>query len=60
MTTFRNTKFTKREYHCTNVVFCIAEKAPNENWIECAPDEITLMGCVPLHIGDGVAYYGWL
>ena len=35
MTTFKNTNFTKRNYECTNVVFCQAETAPDANWVEC-------------------------
>lgn len=33
MQTFINKNFTTRNYDCTNVVCCIADSAPNDNWI---------------------------
>jgi len=57
MTTFKNKNFTKRNYDCTNVVFCQAEKAPNENWIECDESEIN---CDQLYIMNNVRYFGYL
>ena len=35
MKTFKNTKFTRRDYEATNVVACQAETAPADHWIEC-------------------------
>jgi hypothetical protein len=32
MQTFRNTKFTKRDYETTNIVACVADAAPGDNW----------------------------
>jgi hypothetical protein len=58
MTTFKNKNFTKRNYECTNVVFCIAETAPNENWI--ATDEAMPSSMIQLRIENGVRYFGWL
>lgn len=58
MKTFKNKNFTKRNYECTNVVFCIGESAPNDNWIETTeamPENIR-----PLWIENGVQYFGWL
>jgi hypothetical protein len=58
MTTFKNKNFTKRNYECTNVVFCIAETAPNKNWI--ATDEAMPSSMIQLRIENGVRYFGWL
>ena len=58
MTTYKNINFTKRNYDCTNIVACVAESAPNENWVEC--DESVLDGLMKLHSINGVAYYGYL
>lgn len=57
MTTFKNKNFTKRNYDCTNVVFCQAEQAPNGNWIACDESEIN---CDQLYIMDNVRYFGWM
>ena len=57
MTTFKNKNFTKRNYDCTNVVFCQAEQAPNDNWIACDESEIN---CDQLYIMDNVRYFGWM
>jgi hypothetical protein len=57
MKTFRNIKFIKRDYDCTNIVFCEAETAPNENWIECNASENTLS---QLWMENGVRYFGYL
>jgi hypothetical protein len=58
MMTFKNKNFTKRNYECTNVVFCIAEVAPNENWIETS--EAMPEGMDQLWIENGVRYFGWM
>lgn len=57
MKSFKNKNFTKRNYECTNVVFCKAESAPNENWIECDESEIN---CEQLWIENNVRYFGYL
>jgi hypothetical protein len=57
MKTFKNKNFTKRNYDCTNVVFCQSETAPNENWIECDESENTLNH---LYTEAGVRYFGYL
>jgi len=56
--TFRNTKFTKRDYECSNVVACQAETAPGPQWVEC--DESFLAKMDRLWIQGGVRYFGWL
>lgn len=58
MKTFRNIKFTKRNYDCTNVVCCVAESAPNGDWQECDGEEIA--GLTHLFTRSGVCYYGFL
>ena len=57
MKTFKNKNFTKRNYDCTNVIFCQSETAPNENWIECNESENTLNH---LYTEAGVKYFGYL
>jgi len=58
--TFKNINFTKRDYECTNVVFCQAENAPDENWVECKEIEIELKKCKQLYKQGGVRYFGYL
>lgn len=58
MKTFKNKNFTKRDYECTNVVACVAENAPDDNWIEC--DEEILNGLDRIHTIAGACYYGYL
>ena len=58
MKTFRNTLFTKRNYECTNIVACKAEKAPGDNWVEC--DESFLANLTQLWIQGGVAFFGYM
>jgi hypothetical protein len=58
MKTFKNKNFTKRNYECTNVVFCQAETAPDANWVECNENEIG--NCQQLWLQNGVRYFGYL
>lgn len=60
MKTFKNALFVKRDYECTNVIFCQAEEAPADNWIECKEEEIERWNCKPLYIQDEVRYFGYL
>lgn len=63
MEMFRNRHFTKRDYECTNVVACLAESAPNENYIPTTHEELNAMlrsPVQPLYIEGGVQYYGYL
>lgn len=55
---FKNKNHTKRDYEATNVVACIAEKAPNENYVEA--DESLMTRLQPLFTENGVEYYGFL
>jgi len=60
---FRNKNFVKREYECTNIVACIAENPPNENYVETTHEELNgnlSSPLVPLWIENGVQYYGYL
>jgi len=57
---FKNENFTQRDYECTNVVFCQAESAPNENWIECDEKELVNSRCGQLYIQADVRYFGYL
>lgn len=58
MAVFKNKNFIKRNYQCTNVVACVAETAPNENYI--ATDDSILENLKPLYRQAGVVYYGYL
>ena len=60
MTTFKNTNFTKRNYECTNIVFCQSEIKPDDNWVECDEIEIELSNCYQLYIQNDVRYFGYL
>lgn len=55
--TFKNKNFVKRDYEATNLVFCEATAAPNENWIECDASENKLN---QLYKQNNVTYYGYL
>jgi len=58
MKTFKNKNFTKRDYECTNIVACVAETAPNDNWIESDPS--ILEHLAKLHTENGVQFYGYM
>ena len=60
MKTYKNVNFKKRDYECTNVVFCQSETAPNENWVECDESEIESTTAKQLYAQNGVRYFGWL
>ena len=58
MKTFKNKNFVKRDYECTNVVFCQSKSNPNEsNWEECDESDIN---CEQLYIIENVRYFGYL
>ncbi len=56
--TYKNKHFTKRDYEATNIIACVAEVAPDDNWIEA--DESVLKGLTQLWIEKDVRYYGYL
>ena len=56
--TFKNTKFTRRDYEATNVVACQGETAPADHWVEC--DESALSGLTQLWIESGRRFFGYL
>jgi hypothetical protein len=53
---YKNKNYTKRDYETTNIVACVADSAPNENWIES--DESALTGLTQLWTQSGVTFYG--
>lgn len=58
---YRNRNFTKRDYECSNVVACVADRAPvtpDCRWVE--DDEGLLAGLTQLEIVAGVRFYGYL
>ena len=58
MATFKNKNYDKKDTkNCTRVVFCEADKAPDENWVKCNPKENTL---TQLYMQTGVRYFGYL
>lgn len=60
MNTYKNKKFTKRDYDTTNVVFCQSIEPPDENWDKCHVREIDLLRCTQLYIQAGIKYFGYL
>lgn len=60
--TFRNNKFVKRNYDCTNILFCQAKNKPEpkENWYECDASEIEQRNCTQLYVQAGIKYFGYL
>lgn len=60
MKTFKNKMFKTRDYEASNIVVCVAENAPNENWIETDNSIIADMRLQRLWISANVQYFGWL
>ncbi len=58
METFKNKNFTKRDYEATNIVACVADQAPNNNFERA--DRSILEGLEKLWTEGKVIYYGWL
>jgi hypothetical protein len=58
MQTFKNKNFTKRDYECSNLVYFVADVAPNDMW-EPTSESISETMVQIYRIGD-VRYYGWL
>lgn len=58
MNTYRNVNFTRRDYDCTNIVACVAESAPDENY--ALADASILIGLTHLQTVNCVRYYGYL
>lgn len=56
MKTFKNKNFVKRNYECTNVIFCIGKEAPNDNWVET--EESIPKNMQSLWTENGVQFYG--
>ncbi len=60
MKTFKNKNFIKRDYECTNVVFCQGESAPNDNYIEVDELDLDLFNGQHLYTQANVRYFGYL
>jgi hypothetical protein len=58
MQTFKNKNFTKRDYECSNLVYCVADVAPNDMWVPTSESIGETM--VQLYRIDDDRYYGWL
>lgn len=58
---FQNSKFIKREFDCTYVVYCETDKAPNEYWIETKLAVNQLPQYMEhLYTENNIKYYGYL
>ena len=59
MATFRHVSFTgkRTEWESGQIAGCIAEAAPNANFVPCAPE--FLGNAQQLYICAGVRYMGW-
>jgi len=61
MTTYKNTNFTKRNYDCTNIVFCTTNDIENitrpGNWVECDDSANDLD---QLFMENEVRYFGFM
>lgn len=59
--TYKNVNFTKRNYECTNIVFCQTDRQVDETkWVECNEKAIKLLGCEQLYIQADVRFFGFL
>ncbi len=58
MQVFKNKSFTKRNYDCTNIVACMAENAPDENYEPV--QAVILNRLTHLYTQNGVRYFGFL
>jgi hypothetical protein len=56
---FLNRNYKKRDYECTNIVACVADDAPNENYVPANGSQV-LQELTKLWIQGGVEYYGYL
>ena len=65
MKCFKNKYFTKRDYECTNVVYCVGIIPPDDNFIECDFVEIINNRCTQIGVKydkfkNDVVYFGYL
>jgi len=62
MKTYKNKNYTKRNYECTNIIFCETDNILNtenpEIWIEI--ESIDIANTTQLWQQNGVIYYGFL
>nr|DAN36996.1 MAG TPA: hypothetical protein [Caudoviricetes sp.] len=59
MKTFKNISFITRNYETTQITHCVANEAPDENYVECSNDEIAGKDKLWLD-GAGNIFYGYL
>lgn len=61
MKTFRNKNFIKRDYECTNIVFCQSlSNTDPPKWDECTESEIKTRNCIQLFKENDIIYFGYL
>lgn len=58
MTVFKNKNYKERDYEATNVILCVAETPPNDNWV--VMPEQDLSNTQYLFTENNVPYYGYL
>lgn len=59
--TYKNVNFTKRNYECTNIVFCQTDRQTDSTkWVVCDEKEIAKLGCSQLYIQGEVRFFGFL
>jgi len=63
MNTYRNKNFVRRDYDCTNVVFCQTPGMPpndGRSWVLCNDYEIESRNCTQLWRQGDATYFGYL
>lgn len=57
---FKNKHWTKRDYDCTNIVFCTGKEAPNENWDLSTKEHAADLRVNHLYTQNDIKYFGYL
>lgn len=62
MAIFKNKGFVRRDYECTNIVYCEAEVAPGGDGVDWQQIESNKFeaGITHLYTENNVRYYGYL
>lgn len=55
---YKNKNYVKRNYECTNLIACVANEAPDDNWI--LSDNEILKNLTKLYKEKNVVYFGHL
>lgn len=60
---WKNKNFVKRDYECTNIVFCVGDLCKieqPENWESIPEEELIKSGCIKLWRQNEIEFYGFL